>query len=289
MAENGVNGHRGNFMEWRVGLMNCAKKYLTAETFGFKVNASGAAVKKKQIWSIEQEPSEEYVYIRSGLGRYMSSDKYGTVTVEAEERGADERFLIEYSQDGKWAFKHVKYENYLSGLDDQVKCFDKSPGDKNWWCIQLYVHPQIHLRNVNRKRYARLNAEAGELECTELIPWGSDALVFLDFVEGKYALKACDNRFLSRDGTLQENIDDNSLYMMEFHLGALAFKDCEGRYLTAVGKGTMKGRNKTISRDELFTIEDSHPQVQIVSHNGKSVSIKQGLYCTVHNRTGLQS
>lgn len=282
MAENGINGHRSGCMEWRVGFMNCGIKYLTAETFGFKVNASGVALKKKQIWSIEQDPAEDYVYIRSGLGRYMTSDKYGNVTVEAEEKGPDERFVVEYSKDGKWAFKHVTHGNYFSGLDDHVKCFDKCPGEKNWWSIQLYVHPQIHLRNVNRKRYARLNSETNELECTEITPWGADALVFLDFVEGKYALKSCDNRFLNRDGALQDDIDENALYMMEIHSGSLAFKDCEGRYLTAVGKGTMKGRNKTVSKDELFTIEDSHPQVQIVSHNGKSVSIKQGL-CVISN------
>lgn len=277
MAENGVNGHKSaGGMEWRVGFMNSSLKYMTAETFGFKVNASGVTLKKKQIWTIEQDANEETVYIRSSLGRYMSSDKYGTVTVEAEERGADEQFSVEYSSNGKWAFKHVKHGNYLSGNDDNVKCFDKTPSDKNWWSIQLYIHPQIHLRNVNRKRYAHLNNETNELECSEITPWGSDALVFLDFVDGKYALKSCDNRFLNREGTLQDAADDNSLFMMEIHSGALAFKDSEGRYLTAVGKGTMKGRNKNISKDELFTIEDSHPQVQIVSHNGKSVSIKQG-------------
>ena len=278
MAENGANGHSSGCMEWRVGFMNCAMKYLTAETFGFKVNASGAALKKKQIWIIEQDPANDFVYIRSGLGRYMTSDKYGNVTVEAEEKGDDERFVVEYSKDGKWALKHVTYNNYFSGLDTEVKCFSKTPSETNWWSIQLYVHPQIHLRNVNRKRYAHLNSETNELECTELIPWGADALVFLDFVEGQYALKSCDNRFLNREGSLQENIDANSLYMMEIHSGSLAFKDSEGRYLTAVGKWTMKGRNKTISKDELFTIEDSHPQVQIVSHNGKSVSVKQGWY-----------
>ncbi|WAQ97441.1 SING-like protein [Mya arenaria] len=279
MAENGVNGHKSGVMEWKVGFMNNTEKYLTAETFGFKVNASGVALKKKQIWTIEQEQDHDFVYIRSSLGRYMKSDKYGTVTVdtEAEEKGEDAKFTVEYSKDGQWAFRHVERGNYLSGTDDIVKCFEKTPTSNSWWSIQLYIHPQIHLRNVNRKRYAHLNNDTNELECTELIPWGADALVFLDFVKGKYVLKSCDNRFLNRDGSLQEAIDNNALFMMEIHSGALAFKDCEGRYLTAVGKGTMKGRNKNISKDELFTIEDSHPQVQIVSHNGKSVSVKQGV------------
>lgn len=257
--------------------MNSAMKYLTAESFGFKVNATGAALKKKQLWSIEQDPSEEFLYIRSCMGRYMTSDKYGKVTVEAEEKGPEERFVVEYSKDGKWAFKHVTYGNYLSGHEDQVKCFDKSPTDKNWWSIQLYVHPQIYLRNVNRKRYAHLNKDTNELECSELVPWGTDSIVFLDFVDGKYTLKSSDNRYLNREGILQTDVDANTMFCMEIHSGSLAFKDSEGRYLTAVAKGTMKGRNKTISKDELFTIEDSHPQVQIVSYNGKSVSVKQGV------------
>lgn len=268
--------------------MNNANKYLTAETFGFKVNATGVALKKKQIWYIEQEADQDFIYIRSSLGRYMSSDKYGNVTVEteAEEKGEAEKFKVEYSKDGKWALKHVTYGNYLAGSDDHVKCFDKTCTDKNWWSIQLYVHPQIHLRNVNRKRYAHLNPDTNELQCTELIPWGSDSMVFLDFVEGKYILRTCDNRYLGRDGTLQENCDDNTKFYLEIHSGCLAFKDCEGRYLTAVGQGTIKSRNKTISKDELFTIEDSHPQCQIISpcigKTPKSVSIKQGVDVTAN-------
>lgn len=288
MAENGVNGHRTSGTEWKVGFMNSALKYLTAETFGYKVNASGPALKKKQIWVIEQESSENTVYIRSHLGRYMTSDRYGVITVEAEERTDDAKFTVEYSKNGKWAFKHVLHGNYLSGYEAEVKCFDKSPSDYNWWSIQLYVHPQINIRNANRKRYAHLNKETNELECSEVIPWGADSQVFLDFVEGRYTLKACDNRYLNRDGTLQANIDDNTLFTMEVHSGCLAFKDTEGRYLTAVGKGTLKGRNKTISKDELFTIEDSHPQVQIVSHNGKSVSVKQGVDVSANQPTSSE-
>lgn len=278
MAENGVNGHQSNLLQWKVGFMNKKKKYLTAESFGFKVNTSGAALKKKQIWSIEQDPADDSVYIRSCQGRYMTSDKYGKVSVdvEAEEKGLNEKYQVVYSADGRWALKQQISGNYFRGLEEKVECFDKNPGEENWWCIQLYAHPQIHLRNVNRKRYAHLQDD--ELVCSELIPWGSDALVVLDFDEddGKYTLKSCDGRFLSCDGTLENDASEKTKFSMEVHCGAISFKDCNGRYLSAVGKGTLKSKNTKVSKDELFTIEDSHPQCQIISHNDKSVSVKQG-------------
>jgi hypothetical protein len=34
---------------WTVGLMNSKFKYLSAETFGFRINANGKALMKKQV------------------------------------------------------------------------------------------------------------------------------------------------------------------------------------------------------------------------------------------------
>jgi hypothetical protein len=63
-------------LQTKVGLINSAGKYLTAETFGFKINASSATFRKKQLWTIEPDTAEaDTVYVKSHLGRYLSGDK----------------------------------------------------------------------------------------------------------------------------------------------------------------------------------------------------------------------
>lgn len=40
-------------------------KYLTAETFGFRINVNGAACKRKQIFTLEPDGGSDKVYIRT--------------------------------------------------------------------------------------------------------------------------------------------------------------------------------------------------------------------------------
>ena len=288
-AVNGVNGTSSkDLWQWKVGLITKDKKYLTAETFGHKINAAGTTLKKKQTWTLEQDPVEEVIYIKSHLNCYMAADKYGNLTCDrtADELDGSEKFVVEYSKDetGKWGFRNQMHGNYLEvSADDNVKCFEKAMGPKQMWDVQLSIHPQVNLRNVNRKRYAHLCDD--EIQVTEIIPWGQDALIILHFHEGKYSFKTCDNRFLHRNGTLVNEMDEDTKFSLEVRSGAncgMCFKDRMGYYLTAVGAtATMKGRNKTVTKDELFTLEDSHPQVVFTARTGKKVSIRQGMMITL--------
>lgn len=83
----------------QVGLINGKFKYLTAETFGFKINANGSSLKKKQLWILEG--SEHQVFLRSHLDRYLAVDQFGNVTCESEDSSDPGcAFQIQLASDG---------------------------------------------------------------------------------------------------------------------------------------------------------------------------------------------
>eukprot|EP00918_Siedleckia_nematoides_P086198 GHVU01189753.1.p1 GENE.GHVU01189753.1~~GHVU01189753.1.p1 ORF type:complete len:511 (+),score=69.79 GHVU01189753.1:237-1769(+) len=281
---NGVSKTNSAATQWKVGLVNYQGKYLTAETFGFKINASANSLRKKQLWIIEHDDKlDEVVYVKSHLGRYLAGDRKGNVTCDSETKGDNEKFSIQYNADGsgRWAIKNHTYTYYFGGTDDNLLCYEKTPGQSEWWTVQLAIHPQVSMKNANRKTYAHLDATNDKIQVDRLIPWGHDALLTLEFREGKYAIKTWDNRYLHRQGDLVQQPSPDTLYTLEIKSGqysGMALKDVTGKYLTGVGRDAiMQGRNKAISKDELFTLEDSHPQAFFTAHNGKVVSIKQGV------------
>ena len=129
---NGVNGVKGSeALEWKMGLLNQSGKYLTAETFGCKINASGTNLRKKQLWILEHDQVQDsVVYIRSHLNRYLSCSEKGVVRCDVEKKGEKEQFVIEYGSDlrnkGKWAIRNEKTGLYFQGEDDNLFC-DKAP------------------------------------------------------------------------------------------------------------------------------------------------------------------
>ncbi len=73
-----------------------------------------------------------------------------------------------------------------------------------------------------RKRYARL--EDDEIHVDEIIPWGSDCLITIEFREEKYAIRTSNGMYLNKDGKLVPVPSDDTLYNIEFHRGFVAFK-----------------------------------------------------------------
>ncbi len=144
---------------WSLGLINSKGKYLTAETFGYKINASmflrmnskififvflaGTSLKRKQKWNVIYNFQYDCIYLQSSLNNYLSTDKYGRLRCDTIEIDDDCRFQLEYNGNGQWAFKSFTYGMYVGGDSDQLHCFSKIP---EWWSPHLALHPQVYTR-----------------------------------------------------------------------------------------------------------------------------------------------
>uniref|UniRef100_A0A671SMR1 Fascin actin-bundling protein 2a, retinal n=1 Tax=Sinocyclocheilus anshuiensis TaxID=1608454 RepID=A0A671SMR1_9TELE len=165
--------------------------------------------------------------------------------------------------DGRWALQSEPYSCYFGGSAEYLSCFAQTIGESELWAMHLALHPQANLLSVSRKRYARLSTRDNKLCMDSNIPWGMDSLITLVYLDEKYSLKTCDNRFLSNDGKLVMEHRPNTSFTLELKSGKLAFKDCEGKFLSRTGPtGTLKsGRCSRPGKGELFDLEESHPQV----------------------------
>ncbi|CAF1185518.1 unnamed protein product [Adineta ricciae] len=258
---------------WSLGLINSKGKYLTAETFGCKINATGTCLKKKQRWTITYSSENDCIYLQSSLRHYLSTDKYGRLKCDTFDVDNDCRFQLEYNRTGHWALKSLSYGMYLGGDADHLHCFSKCP---EWWSPHLAIHPQINLKHVLRKRYAKLDDD--EVHIDDIIPWGSGAILTIEYVDGQYCIRSSNGLYFHKDGKLVSKRMEETLFMIEIFKGYLTFKDCEQCYLTAIGpSGLMTTRNKVAGKDEQFLMEESKEQICLIAPNGKLVSIKQGV------------
>ncbi|XP_065203609.1 protein singed [Planococcus citri] len=297
---NGCNGHHENGESlsnafnakgcWTIGLINVQYKYLTAETFGFKINANGASLKKKQIWTLEPAPGEaSAIYLKSHLDKYLAVDSFGNVTCESEDKEAGCKFVISVAADnsGRWALKNIARGYFLGASSDKLTCTAKVPGNAEYWLVHLAARPQVNLRSVGRKRFAHLSENFDEIHVDANVPWGEDTLFTLEFrVDdgGKYALHTCNNKYLSREGKLVDTCNPNCLFSLEYHGGLLALRDKSGGYLSPIGsKAVLKTRSQSVTKDELFSLEDSLPQASFIAAlNSRYVSVKQGVDVTAN-------
>jgi len=286
-ANGETNGHTAAPVlekgSWTVGLVNSRHKYLSAETFGFKINANGKTMKKKQVWILEPYGDGDSICLRSHLHKYLAVDQFGNVTCENEEKDDSAKFEISVCDDfsGRWAFRSIARGYFLGASADNLICAAKSPSDGELWYVHLAARPQVNLRSVGRKRFARLSEEQTEIQVEENVPWGENTLFTLEFreVENKYAIHTCNNMYLMRDGRLMPELNKDCLFACEYHGGYIALRDQQGLYLSPIGsRAVLKTRSNVVTKDELFSLEDSLPQASFVAAaNSRYVSVKQGV------------
>lgn len=89
---------------------------------------------------------------------------------------------------------------------------------------------------------------------------------------------------MSFTGKLESRCINDCLFSAEYHSGFLALRDRTGTYLSPIGsKAVLKSRSSNVTRDELFTLEDSLPQASfIAAMNNRYVSVKQGVDVTAN-------
>ncbi|CAG2102046.1 unnamed protein product [Medioppia subpectinata] len=171
-----------------VGLVNNQHKYLTAETFGHKINANGVGLKKKQQWTIEPFPISangadysngnrlddldelENVAIKSHLDCYLAVDSFGNVTCESTEKTEGSRFTITIcsmsstattqQEQISWAFRNISRGYYLGTTSDgMIQCNAKMPQSRaELWHVHLIPArgaTMFALKSIGRKRFAR--------------------------------------------------------------------------------------------------------------------------------------
>ena len=111
----------------------------------------------------------------------------------------------------------------------------------NFRVVNLAARPQVNLRSVGRRRFAHLSDAGDEIQVDANIPWGSTTLFTLEFREDSryYAIHTSNNRYLSRDGRLVEEVSATCLFSLEYHAGNIALRDTAGLYLAPLGSKVL--------------------------------------------------
>uniref|UniRef100_A0A2I3G3D8 Fascin actin-bundling protein 2, retinal n=1 Tax=Nomascus leucogenys TaxID=61853 RepID=A0A2I3G3D8_NOMLE len=149
MPTNGLH----QVLKIQFGLVNDTGRYLTAESFGFKVNASAPSLKRKQTWVLEPDPGQgTAVLLRSShLGRYLSAEEDGRVACEAEQPGRDCRFLVLPQPDGRWVLQSEPHGRFFGGTEDQLSCFATAVSPAELWSANTMFEMEWRGRRVALK------------------------------------------------------------------------------------------------------------------------------------------
>lgn len=134
-----------------------------------------------------------------------------------------------------------------------------------------------------RKRYAKVDDD--EIHIDEVIPWGNNSILAVEYTNNHYCIRSNDGLYFHNEGKFIKEQTKDTLFSIELYKGYLTFKDYHQSYLTAIGPlGMMTTRNKTPSKDEQFSVEESKLQVCLMAPNGKLVSTKQGIDLSANQR-----
>ena len=179
-------------------------------------------MKKKQVWILEPYGDGDSFCLRSHLHKFLAVDKCGNVTCGNEKKDETAKFQMSVSDDfsGRWAFKSVSRDYFLGASPNDLICSARTPGDAELWYVNLAIRPQVNLRSVERKRFARLSEDETVIEVVENVPWGNDTLFTLEFreEEKKYAIHSSNNMFLRRDGSLVSKLTKECLCNLYIHV-----------------------------------------------------------------------
>ncbi|EDQ87663.1 uncharacterized protein MONBRDRAFT_33223 [Monosiga brevicollis MX1] len=272
--------HPGQLLPWAFGLRNHEGLYLTVEPFGNRINVSSKVMKNKQIFVFEQpDGAGSTVALRTHQGRYLSATSDGRLESTAESIGENERFELVPDDSGRFALLSSA-GFYVGGHGEHVDAYGRTLAEDRYFHLNLALHPQMNIWNVNRKTFMHLNADGQRVTTDEVIPWGDDAVMSLQFVEetNRYTIQAANGKFLDQSGSLVEEAGPTAQYGLRLLGGQVAFQAANGRFLSSIGgdgvcKATKPGPP---GKDELYVFEDSQPQIKMTAWFGKKVSVAVG-------------
>jgi len=280
----------GETLQWSLGLINSAGKYLTAETFQHKTICAASSMKRKQIFFLEPVPDQPYVRIRTCLNCYLSVDDdggfHGNVTADDKDQESTS-FEIIAQADGKWALRSVKMGWFVKSTGETMSAFTTDITPESCFTVHLAMHPQICVKNLQRKAYMHLNDAGNAIHTDEVIPWGHDATITLVFFPetGTYGLQASNGHYLESSGKLVAEPTASTAFILCYDGSMLSFKSLEnGKFLTSLGSaGVCKASSAAVGPASQYEFEDSFPQIKLTANNGKKVSIKGGVEVAASN------
>nr|XP_054763413.1 fascin-like [Lytechinus pictus] len=256
---------------------NTSGKYLTSD-FDGKISLSPLdpsvnKLSKGQLWSLEVDPNPgeqqrepegctHTHYALYSTNGYLSVDKSGKVSAEAEQIGKEQLFEIDVgtSGSGAWVIRSVAHDTYM-GIKSKKIFFKKretSSSDQRWY-VRLAIHPHCCLLNVKSDKYAHVPQSGRYMTFDAAVPWRSDTLLQLTYSEGYSCFKTTTGRYVTREGNFVTSLVPDCLFVLQITGDQFDLKDYRGNFNSV----NMRGRLMcTSGKDRAsFKLKPSYPHV----------------------------